>query len=62
MGANNILEASVITPEDLFWAVRGGGSNTFSIILSLVIKVYPMPTMLTATVTLTARNGTSAKI
>jgi FAD/FMN-containing dehydrogenase len=55
MGADNLLEAQVVTPQgelvttnacqhsDLFWALRGGGSGTFGIIVDATMKAYPTP-------------------
>jgi hypothetical protein len=73
MGADNIIEASIVTPngdlitanechnKDLFWAIRGGGGSTFGVILSLTVNVYLMPSLSTATVSISARSGTSGK-
>lgn len=35
--------------------------GTFGVILSLTVNTYPMPSLSTATVSMSARNGTSAK-
>ena len=73
MGADNIIEAEVITPdgelviansyqnEDLFWAIRGGGGGTFGLVLSATIKAYPMPSLTFWGVGINAKNGTSPK-
>ncbi|PVH70851.1 hypothetical protein DL98DRAFT_436236 [Cadophora sp. DSE1049] len=72
-GADNILEAVVVTPngdiltvnscqnEDMFWAIRGGGGGTFGIILGITIKAYPMPTMQLWGLTIIAKNETSQR-
>jgi len=72
MGADNILEATIITPDgtlltanacqntDIFWAIRGGGGGTFGIILSLTVKAYPMPSVTLWGLNIAAKNGTSA--
>jgi hypothetical protein len=56
MGADNFLQATVVTPEgeivvaneyqnsDIFWAIRGGGGGTFGVLTSLTVNAYPMPT------------------
>ncbi|KAJ6012574.1 hypothetical protein N7522_002929 [Penicillium canescens] len=71
MGADNIIEARIVTPggiivtanecenSDLFWAIRGGGAG-FGVILSLTVKIYPMPSLSVASVSISARNGTSS--
>ncbi|XP_017613985.1 berberine bridge enzyme-like 23 [Gossypium arboreum] len=33
--------------EDLFWAIRGGGGNTFGIVLAWKLKLVPVPPVLT---------------
>jgi hypothetical protein len=55
MGADNILEATIVTPEgelltvnacnhpDLFWAIRGGGGATFGVVTQIVMKAYTSP-------------------
>ncbi|KAK7444908.1 hypothetical protein Landi51_08266 [Colletotrichum acutatum] len=72
-GADNIIEASVVTPsgdvvvtnecqhEDLFWAIRGGGGGTFGVILNLTLKAYPMPNVTLFGINAVAKNGTSPK-
>lgn len=73
MGADNIIEAVLVTPngevltvnrcqnEDLYWAIRGGGGGTFGVILSLTVKAYPMPSVTLTGLDITARNGTTPK-
>lgn len=55
MGADNLLEASIVTPDgeillanpcqnmDLFYAIRGGGGGTFGVVLEVVVKAFPSP-------------------
>ncbi|KAF1815660.1 FAD-binding domain-containing protein [Eremomyces bilateralis CBS 781.70] len=55
MGADNLLEATLVTPtgdliivnecqhSDVFWAIRGGGGGTFGVLLSATMKAYPTP-------------------
>ena len=55
MGADNILEATVVTPRgdvlvanecqnsDLFFAIRGGGGGTYGVLLEATVKVFPTP-------------------
>jgi hypothetical protein len=73
MGADNFLEATVVLPNgetivaneyqnaDVFWAIRGGGAGTWGVITSMTVKAYPMPKTTLGSLTLSARNGTSAK-
>ncbi|KAM3079449.1 hypothetical protein ACMFMG_005880 [Clarireedia jacksonii] len=74
MGADNILEAVIVTPngelltanhcqnEDIFWAIRGGGGGTFGVILSMMMKVYPEPVVDVHALSIIANNGTSSKL
>jgi FAD/FMN-containing dehydrogenase len=55
MGADNLLEATVVTPlgdilvaspcenPDLFFAIRGGGGGTYGVVLQAILKTYPSP-------------------
>jgi FAD binding domain len=55
MGADNVLEATVVLPSgefvttnacqhpDLFYALRGGGGSTYGIVVSVVMKAHPTP-------------------
>lgn len=73
MGADNILEAELVLTNgqvikanqcqhpDLFWAIRGGGSGTYGVILSLTLKAYPMPSLAMVNMTLTPKKETSVK-
>ncbi|KAK9009982.1 hypothetical protein V6N11_036502 [Hibiscus sabdariffa] len=33
--------------EDLFWAIRGGGGNTFGVVLAWKVKLVPVPAVVT---------------
>ncbi|KAJ5593364.1 hypothetical protein N7537_010268 [Penicillium hordei] len=73
MGADNIIEAVIVTPsgevlrvnecqnEDLFWAVRGGGGGTFGIIISVTVKVYKMPSAMLMGIVVSPKNNISTK-
>ena len=55
MGADNLLEASIVTPNgtlltanpcqnsDIFFATRGGGGSTFGVVISAVVRALPTP-------------------
>ncbi|KAJ4163185.1 hypothetical protein LMH87_004929 [Akanthomyces muscarius] len=55
MGSDNLLEATLITPNgttltvnacqhsDLFYALRGGGGGTYGVVTSAVMKAYASP-------------------
>lgn len=73
MGADNILEAAIVTPsgnlitanacqnEDIYWAIRGGGGGTFGVIVNMTMKAYTVPKMTLMGLNLVANNGTSTK-
>ncbi|KAI8293636.1 FAD-linked oxidoreductase ZEB1 [Colletotrichum sp. SAR11_240] len=53
IAADSVLSIDVVTPDgrfvtanenqntELFWALRGGGGNTFGVVTSYVVKAYP---------------------
>lgn len=55
MGADNLLEATIMTPdgerhlvnpcqnEKIFAAIRGGGGGTFGVITDVVVRAFPSP-------------------
>lgn len=61
MGADNLLEATVVTADgqilvanecqntDIFFAIRGGGGSTYGIVTEAVMKAYPTPQTTTLT-------------
>ncbi|TID22399.1 FAD-binding domain-containing protein [Venturia nashicola] len=65
LGADNILEAEIITPTgqliiansnsnpDLYWALRGGGGATFGIVTKLTYKTHPFVTQNALRITIT---------
>ncbi|KAI1393360.1 FAD-binding domain-containing protein [Hypoxylon trugodes] len=73
MGADNILEATIVTPagdvitanschnSDLLWAIRGGGGGTFGVIVNMTMKAYPVPSLTLLGLNIAAKNGTSSK-
>ncbi|KAF6820887.1 FAD binding domain protein [Colletotrichum plurivorum] len=73
MGADNILEAAIVTPagdlitanacqnDDIYWAIRGGGGGTFGVIVNMTVMAYPVPRMTVLGLNISANNGTSTK-
>lgn len=66
MGADNLLEAYVVTPNgrslltnpcensDMFFAIRGGGGGTYGVVTEVVVKAFPTPKTTSHTFTVTA--------
>ncbi|CAN1251547.1 Tetrahydroberberine oxidase [Linum perenne] len=46
LAADNVVDALLI--DDLFWAIRGGGGNTFGIVVAWKIKLVRVPASVTA--------------
>ncbi|KAF3000543.1 hypothetical protein E8E14_000864 [Neopestalotiopsis sp. 37M] len=72
MGADNILEATIATPDgqvltvneyqnmDLFWAIRGGGGGTFGVVINQTMSVYPSVGIVVMGVNIAANANASA--
>jgi hypothetical protein len=70
LAADQVLEYDVVTADgerrtvntchngDLFWALNGGGGGTYAIVLSVVLKTFPTPSIVAATYDITAPNTT----
>jgi hypothetical protein len=69
MGADNVLEATVLTPSgdivttnacqhpDLFFAIRGGGGSTYGIVLTVVMRAHPTPQTTHHTFMMNSKSG-----
>jgi hypothetical protein len=44
--------------SDLFWALRGGGAGTFAVVLSVVLRTYPSPSVVYSLLHVSAPNET----
>jgi FAD/FMN-containing dehydrogenase len=44
--------------SDLFWALRGGGAGTFAVVLSVVLRTYPSPSVVFSGLYVSAPNDT----
>ncbi|CAF1613660.1 unnamed protein product, partial [Didymodactylos carnosus] len=70
LAADQILEFDVVTADgqrqtvnacqntDLFWALRGGGGGTFAVVLSVVLRTFPSPSIIGALYNIYAPNET----
>lgn len=70
LAVDQVLEFDVITADgrrervnsceniDLFWALRGGGAGTFAIVLSVVLRTYPSPSVIGSIQSLNVPNET----
>ncbi|CAF2668844.1 unnamed protein product [Rotaria sp. Silwood2] len=68
MAADQVLEFDVVTADgqrrtvnacqnqDLFWALRGGGGQTFAVVLSAVLRTFPSPSIVSTIYSISATN------
>lgn len=71
MAADQVLEYEVVTAdgklltvnkcqnEDLFWALNGGGGGTYAVVVSAVLRTFPSPNIVAATLQTAASNEAS---
>lgn len=71
LSADNVLEWDVVTASgqrvtatpsqntDLYWALSGGGTGVFGVVISVVVKAFPDGMMSSATVTFNATSSPS---
>ncbi|CAF4913767.1 unnamed protein product, partial [Rotaria sp. Silwood1] len=70
LSTDNILEFDVVTADgqrqtanacqnkDLFWALAGGGGDTFAVVLNAVLRTYPSPPLIVFLWYISPLNGT----
>ncbi|CAF5000659.1 unnamed protein product, partial [Rotaria sp. Silwood1] len=70
MAVDQVLEFDVVTADgqrrkvnacqnqDLFWALRGGGGQTFAVVLGAVLRTFPSPSMVSTSYSISASNET----
>lgn len=68
MAADHVLEFDVVTADgqrqvvnacknqDLFWALRGGGGQSFAIVISAVLRTFPSPSIVSSIYSISATN------
>ncbi|CAF3756681.1 unnamed protein product [Rotaria socialis] len=68
MAADHVLEFDVVTADgqrrilntcqnqDLFWALRGGGGQSFAVVISAVLRTFPSPSMVSTIYNISATN------
>ncbi|KAI1756127.1 hypothetical protein F4782DRAFT_537917 [Xylaria castorea] len=55
----NLVTASPLTNQDLFWAMRGGGGATYGIMTSVVMKAYQPISISSSSLSLIVSSGTT---
>ena len=70
MVADQVLEFDVLTADghlqkvnacenkDLFWALRGGGGGSFAVVVSTMLRTFPLPPVISAFYAISAPNET----
>ncbi|KAM3413287.1 hypothetical protein ACQJBY_004451 [Aegilops geniculata] len=73
LSADNVLDAIVVDAdgrltnrssmgEDLFWAIRGGGGESFGVVLSWKVRLVPVPETVTVFSIVRSRNQSAVEL
>ncbi|KAF6992469.1 hypothetical protein CFC21_009454 [Triticum aestivum] len=73
LSADNVLDALVVDAdgrlmnrstmgEDLFWAIRGGGGESFGVVLSWKVRLVPVPETVTVFSIIRSRNQSAIEL